>query len=311
MENKWTRSRLLSIIKTLQKHSDYDEALREIGETKDALYNAFKRYHFNAPTSYLGQSVTAQKETKSSDWKTIIVTNDHHVPFHNKKGVQNVLNFATILQPDILVFNGDFLDCYSISDFGISPEMPKLQEEADEGHEILKKFRNACPSSRMIYMEGNHEQRLERVVLRNPGLYHLRALTISALLQLDELDIEHHKYKEVVTVGPLAIKHGEAVSANSGATVMNEILRKGFSHIIIGHVHRMGWVHRKGFEGFKQGLENGGLFDISQCHYNMNPDWQNGFCVAHVNEAENKVHIEPIWMDPDGSFFYGGVHYTV
>jgi len=308
MENKWTRTRVLDVIKTLQKHSDYEKALAEIGETKDALYSAFKRFNFQPPSSYLGQSITVQKT--AADWKTIIVTNDHHVPFHNKKGVENVLNFVSSFQPDILVFNGDFLDCYSISDFDVAPGMPSLQDEVDEGKIILKQFRAKCPGARMIYMEGNHEQRLERVVMRNPGFHKVEALTIRSLLGLDELGIEHRRYQEILAIGPLAIKHGEAVSANSGSTVMNEILRKGFSHVIIGHVHRLGWVHRKGYEGFKQGLENGGLFDIAQCHYNKNPDWQNGFCVVHVNEALKKVHIEPIWMDPDGSFFYGGVYYA-
>jgi len=305
---KWTRSRALALVTILHKHSDYEAAIEEIGESKDAIYNAFKRFNLKPPTSYLGQGVERPKQAPGG-WIKVLVSNDHHVPFHHVKGMENLLRFATIQQPDHIVFNGDFLDCYSISDFERAPGMPSLQDEIDAGSEILKGFRNACPTAKMTYLEGNHEFRLERVVNRNPGFYNLKSLNIKSLLNLEEMDIDHLRYKEVLEIGPLAIKHGEAVSASAGQTVQKEVLQRGFNHVIIGHVHRLGWIHKTGFSGAKQGLENGGLFDKSQCHYNKNPDWQNGFCIAHVNVEEDKVHLEPIWMDQDGSFFHGGVYY--
>ena len=131
---------------------------------------------------------------------------------------------------------------------------------------------------------------------------------MATLLELSTLNIHHVRYPGYVQIGSLTIKHGDMVSSESGATAKKELVSKGFDHVIMGHVHRVGWYHKTGYRRHQQALENGGLFDKTLCEYTVDPNWQMGFCVAWVRGDE--VELTPVFINSDtGGFFYGPVRY--
>ena len=124
---------------------------------------------------------------------TALVIGDAHVPFHDEKVTELVLNWVKEYKPDTIYFNGDIMDCYTISRFA----QPGLQVggfhvEIEETLAWLEEFRRASPYSKMVYIEGNHEFRL-RALLNNEAvaLNGVRGLSIPEQLDLDRLNIEY------------------------------------------------------------------------------------------------------------------------
>lgn len=315
---KWTPELLKEVIEVIERHTVLQRALDELNMTRSQVGRAFHRAGLQSPATYLKAEETECEacgfapEVETGDktkWTCTVIAGDFHIPFHHKDAVHNLIEMLGDVQPDKIVLNGDILDCYSLSDFAKKPVgMPSFQDEIDQTVDILKDIRNQCPNADITFMEGNHEKRLERVILRTPSLYGLKVLNLADLLGLRDLNIKHVGYPGYVQIGALTVKHGDTVSNQSGSTGRKEIENKGFDHVVMGHVHRVGWYHKTGYRRHQQALENGGLFDKSQCEYDPNPNWQMGFCVAWTRGDE--VELCPIYISPDtGGFFYGPRRY--
>jgi hypothetical protein len=187
--------------------------------------------------------------------------------------------------------------------------MPNLQQEIDIGAELLNELRSNCPTAKIDYLEGNHEERLKRLVRQQHSLYGLRALSIPSLLNLEDLDIDYHAYKHPLDFNGkiLSIVHGHRVSKHSAYSAKAHLIDNGYMNVIIGHTHRMGFYYHDGHNGRRRGYENGGLFDRNKLKYVVEPNWQNGFCVVYLRDDDPEfVQIVPIEMANDGSFIWKG-----
>lgn len=343
--SQWTQEDIRHMQDILSSHQSITKALRALRMKRPELFQLFKEHGLGSPTRYLATTRLSDEPTEphhlppkeptatkvcykeglppwpqgyrqesvfhKKPFYTILVGNDFHVPFHHKKAVENWLQVAKDLQPDVIVINGDFLDCYSISSFSKAPGAPNLQAELDAGAKILQKLRHDCPNSKIYYLEGNHEERLKRHLVEFPGLYGLRDLALEKLLRLDDLDIQFLPYKDILNLGSLCITHGEGRGSSiAGQTARNYMEKKGFDHIIIGHVHKIGHIHKTGYKRHQQSLENGCLLDIEQADYISQPNWQMGFCLAYQGTGENPwVQMQSIAIQTDGSFVCNGKYY--
>lgn len=323
---KWTDDKLQEAVRILRNHTRLDGALKEIGESRDALGSAFRRHNLDPPTSYLkhpderndilnvpeSRERDLVSESEFNKCEKIVAVNDFHIPFHNRNAVKSWLAFCEEESPEYVIINGDFLDCFSISSFPKRPNGPQLQEEIDIGIKILEELREVCPDAEIHFLEGNHEERLERLVKEKDGLYDLKAIKVSNLLELDRFDIEYHAYMEGLDIGDLTIVHGDKVRKHSAYSAKGTILDDGYKNVVIGHTHRMGWFMQDGYTGRKRGLENGGLFDKKLIEYDRGPtNWQNGFCIAYQNKELDFIHLNPIEMTDEGQFVWKGDIYGV
>lgn len=316
MAKTWNSTRIQEALEVLLTSHSYDDALEQLGVTSNALASAFARSGLESPTTYMApneQEARRRSIQKAPEgFRTIVVANDFHVPFHNKRGVRAWLELCRDLQPEIIVINGDFLDCYSISSFPKEPGKPNLQDEIDAGLGILEQLRRFCPLAEVHYTEGNHEERFKRVIKQNHGLYNLQAFTLESLLEFDRLGIKYYPYGEMLELGDLAVYHGSVTRGKSAYSARGELEQAGYQYLITGHTHRIGWYHHKTRVRNSQGLENGGLYDLSQCEYLFNPNWQNGFAVVYQGRLDDKTdvtQINPVYMQYNGAFIWGGKLY--
>lgn len=320
MSKKWTKKRISETIEVLGRHTNYSEALEEIGETKDSLYNAFQRASKQAPTHYLGMHMSGKTPSQSpastlhtgDKVYSICVINDVHIPNHNEAACKNVMDFIRDEQPDHVVINGDLMDCYWLSSFPKEPGVPDMQAEIDLTVEFLTELREAAPHAKIDYLEGNHEERLKRRLKEMVAFHSLRDFSIPGLLYLDDFDITYHKYKKPLDFNnkTLSIVHGHRVSKHSAYSAKAHLLDDDYMNIIIGHTHRMGMYYKTGHIGRRRALENGGLFDKAKLDYVVNPNWQNGFCMVYLLEDDPSfTQIQPIEMTDEGTFVWRGKLY--
>ncbi|GEM_PF-985166 len=177
-------------------------------------------------------------------------------PLHDRRCWDLIVQIARRMKPDVIVLLGDMLDLPSWSDkFLRSPDMyfttqPALEELfwwlqclSDTGAEIH-------------YIEGNHEQRVERLVVKNIiESFGLRpanhpdapaAMSIPNLLSLEDLGISYHgpyPYGEYWFNDNCRASHGENIRKGSGDSV-KAIVQESRNSEIVGHIHRVESAHK-------------------------------------------------------------------
>ena len=220
----------------------------------------------------------------------VSVLSDAHIPHHSATLLAKA--FDVCRGADHIVIIGDWIDAYTVSDFAKDPQRKEsLQDEIDLAVRYLKDLRFQNPNARIDFIEGNHEERLKRYILkRAPAFSGLKEMSIKSLLKLDELQINHHPRAGFKMYG-FRFKHGDYVRSKAGATAHQEMTAHRCSGIS-GHTHRLGKASATDKEGFiTTWVEVGCLCDISKADYISAPDWQAGMCQLHIDNDDLRIEV--------------------
>lgn len=221
-----------------------------------------------------------------------IVLPDLHLPFHDKKLLECWLDQLRDVPWDGVDIVGDFLDCYTLSRFDNNPQRrDNFQQEVDEGRKLLEDIRERAPKADIRYSEGNHEDRLRKVLWgKCPALAHLRNLNLPDILGLEALDIRWHSTQDPYKIGNLWYTHGDLLRSNAGmsARAKSEAIS---GSVLVGHTHRQGWSPKTTWEGTDDAYEVGHMADPKQLDYvrtcfNWQMGWAEvtfGYGTHHVN----------------------------
>jgi len=223
-----------------------------------------------------------------SNYQTAVVLSDLHIPYHDQKSLDLVIEIAKDLRPDKIIQLGDYQDFYPISKYTKDPKRSsgfELQRELDIAKGILDKLTAIAPT---YIIPGNHDQRLKKYLQDKAlGLCGLEALTFSKLIGIDN---KRSFLRENIYLGKLLILHGDEVTTgggSSGKTALATMARLNQS-VMVGHCHKLGSVYRasKGC-GVQKGYEIGCLCTM-EVDYTRYPDWQQGFAVVEFQDNGNK-----------------------
>jgi UDP-2,3-diacylglucosamine pyrophosphatase LpxH len=242
--------------------------------------------------------------------KTDIVAGDFHIPYYDKKSLTLFLFFLKHIEPDRIFLNGDIIDCYNISNYEKDPKrIKRFKDEIDKTKKLLTIIRRMSPNSEIIYIYGNHEDRLRRYKWKFiPELADLKQFNLEELLELKKFGIKpvYSEQKETYydTGNGLLIGHFNMVRKFSGYTAKGLMDKYGIS-LIQGHTHRLGSSIKRSHNNLIESYEGGCLcsFDVS---YALHTDWQHGFCL--INWDENDFYIQQILIK-NGSFVYDGLKF--
>lgn len=238
---------------------------------------------------------------RRGDIAPIAIICDVHVPDHDKLLWANFLQWCRDEKPSEIIICGDFLELESCSSHGGKVRPPLLLEDVAAGKFALDQLRAANPDAKIIYLEGNHEDRLKRKVVDNaPELN--GALTLPELLGLKERGIPWYPYGEVVMRGKLGVTHGWWTSTHHAKKHLEEL---GCS-IAYGHTHRP-QVYTRG----KVGGSTHGAFGMP-CMRELEADWlknrptgwMSGFGVVYVHPDE--CFTLYMVLNNKGSFVWNG-----
>jgi len=230
---------------------------------------------------------------------------DEHTPFQNKKLWKNKLKLIRSFTFDKIIIGGDFIDCYSISRFEKTPHRAEdLNYEITEAITMLKALRKAAPNAEIIYISGNHSERLQKILDTNMRAFrNLPDLNLKKLLRFDELNIRYHdEYYKLNN--KFIVTHGTACCKQSSKAELEKWGISGCS----GHVHRYN-DHKKNYnEKIKahplKWYSFGCGADLLQLDYakNMRHNWDNSFGIIEYDKHNfNMTVIDP--SKQNGSFY--------
>ena len=224
---------------------------------------------------------------------TDFIISDLHVPYQDPKALSVVLKMVQYFRPNNVIMDGDMLDCVQLSRFNRAPLPPSsLKAHVEELGGIIRQIQKY---SNVIYIEGNHEQRVQKYINSDaPELYGL--ISIESLIhdQLED-EITYVRTTPGESMMPwnddLLIGHFNKASQETCYTV-KLLVGKYMTNVVQAHTHRLGEYAKRGYDKILRGWECGCLCDLDPS-YIAKPNWQQGFLVYTPHYHKNCYYGVP------------------
>lgn len=211
---------------------------------------------------------------KASTFKTCVIVPDIQIgyfrgkdgqlePTHDEKAMIICLQMLKELQPEVVVCVGDNLDFPEMSKYLIYPSFAQTTQAAiDRATFFCAQMRAMAPKAKIIWLAGNHEERMPKYLLVNAGAaYGLRkgntpdswpVLSVPYLCRMDEFGVEYrpgYPASDYWINEKLRVIHGDRVKS-SGSTA-HIYLNAEKTSVIYGHIHRIetAFKTREDFDG--------------------------------------------------------------
>lgn len=300
------------------------------------------------PSIQLPKSTTKPKA--NNEFETCIIVPDIQIGFYrNEKGDlepthdEKALSIALMVikehQPKLIVCVGDNLDLPEMGKYLTYPAYAQTtQASIDRAALFCAEMRAAAPHSRIVWLAGNHEERMPKYLLVNAGAaYGLRkgntpaswpVLSVPYLCRMDEYKVEYkpgYPASDIWINKKLRVIHGDKVRSNGSTAHM--YLDSEKTSVIFGHIHRIeqAFKTREDYDGSRTIMAaspgclsridgaipstKGGV-DLDGRPLTRFENWQQGLAVVKYEEkGKHRFSYENIAIY-DGWAMYNGKEYT-
>ena len=214
------------------------------------------------------------KTKKPTTFKTCVIVPDIQIgyyrgrdgqlePTHDEKAILVCLKMIQDTQPEVIACVGDNLDFPEMGKYLTYPAYAQTtQASIDRATFFCAQMRAMAPNAKIIWLAGNHEERMPKYILVNAGVaYGLRkgnipeswpVLSVPYLCRMDEFGVEYrpgYPAADYWVNEKLRIIHGDRVKS-SGSTA-HVYLNQEKTSVIYGHIHRIetAFKTREDFDG--------------------------------------------------------------
>ena len=254
---------------------------------------------------------------------------------HDEKAIQIALAVIKDVQPARIVCVGDNLDLPEMGKYLTTPAYQRTTQAAiDRATTFCAQMRAAAPHARIIWLAGNHEERMPKYLLTNAtAAYGLRkgntpeswpVLSVPYLCRMDEFGVEYrpgYPASDFWINEKLRVIHGDRVKS-SGSTA-HVYLNNEKTSVIYGHIHRIeiAFKTREDYEGPKTIMAaspgclaridgaipstKGGV-DLDGRPLTRHENWQQGLAVVrYEEEGDHKFQYESMTIYNGWTMFRG------
>lgn len=198
----------------------------------------------------------------SSKIKTCVIVPDIQIGYfrdrsgdltaiHDEEAISIALQIIKDINPQLIVCNGDNLDFPEFSKYRTTPAFAQTtQTSIDRAALFAAEMRMAAPKAKIVWLAGNHEERLPNYILDNAsaafGLkkgLHSSSWPVMSIPYLCNFDKQKIEYIPGYPAGDywinnnLKVIHGTKVK--TGANTAHAYLRDEKVSVIYGHIHRI------------------------------------------------------------------------
>lgn len=244
-------------------------------------------------------------------------------PTHDEQALAVAMRIIAKVRPNKIVMLGDNLDAPEFGKYRLSPAFVlTTQASIDRATRLCFELRALAPDAEIVWLAGNHEERLASATLDNlRAAFGLRrgdspnslpVLSIPFLCRMDETNII---YKPGYPAGSYWINerlraiHGDKVASN-GSTAHKHLATSKTS-VLYGHIHRREWAERsrEDFDGPKTILaaspgclarcdgsvpSTKGSWDLDGRPVPIVEDWQQGLAVVTYEPGDGQFWYEQV-----------------
>jgi predicted phosphodiesterase len=222
--------------------------------------------------------------------KLAIVIPDIHVPYHDVAALRVICAVIKALQPHYLIVLGDSLDFYQLSKFDKDPlRKTTVSSDVTEFRHVLHKLDGACPlRTEKIFLEGNHEHRLQKWIWSNATELGSMIPPLESYCGFKSLGWRFFKYGKFYRLGPVLYMHGD----RCGMNVSMNMIRKYGCSVVHGHDHGAAIRYFANAVDRMWAMNCGHLSDMNQQEYLYGgvADWTTGFGLVEYSNDLQTAH---------------------
>lgn len=265
---------------------------------------------------------------------------DGLVSTHDEDAIDLALSITKSINPELVVLVGDNLDLPEFGKYRLSPAFNRTTQEAiDYATTLMFRIRAVAPSARIVWLAGNHEERLCNYILDNAAAaFGLRqgntpegwpVLSVPHLCRLDESDVEYiagYPAGKFWVNERLKVIHGTRVKS-SGSTA-HVYLHSEKTSVLYGHIHRREWAEQTfdKWDGAKTIMaaspgclakttgevpSTKGALDLHGRPLTVVEDWQQGLgVVTYETDGDHRFFYEQVPFH-NGAALYNGKIYGI
>lgn len=236
-------------------------------------------------------------------WKTVLVGSDFHDidcdPFVRRLFVET----AKRVQPDCIFLNGDMIDLPEFGKYDVDPRTWGPMKRIGWLHEFLADNRNAAPNAEIIYLEGNHENRLLRHLAEaTPALKTILAdihgFDMPKLLGLDKYEVNYIGKADLrAWTNRDAMKELHKNNYFLWDMLLGDHFPTGRDQGVPGwNGHHHKWVMQPLYSrtyGSSMWVQLAGGH-VANAEYCEGEKWHTGFMLVHADTTSKKAVFEPI-----------------
>jgi len=240
---------------------------------------------------------------------------DVHGMMMDRPAVEAFLRDIRIFNPNVIVLGGDIIECGG----WLAKHQPigfvatcdySYQEDIQAAAWFLDELQRAAPDAEMHYLEGNHEDRVERwcvdqTMAHGRDAEFLRAaFSPAALLRLQERGIPYYRRTEIygaglprgwIQLGKMYFTHDLGAKSKNAA---RDAVQKTAGNVTFFHTHRedTATIVYPGI-GICKAFNPGCLSQMQPVWKNADPtSWSQGYAIDFIAKSGNfqRVHV-PIW----------------
>ena len=237
---------------------------------------------------------------------------DIHYPGVDWPSMHALNEWLADYQPDTIVYMGDQLSLDVVSTWNKNKPLLRegqrlLKEYEGFDETVLKVHETIVPKAKRVWLDGNHEQRINWYLQSNPEM--IGFIEPHLVLKLAERGYEHVKYNDIYKLGKLNICHGFFYNIHHAAKTVNVFE----SSVAYGHVHTaQSFTKMSPLDS-----ENYHQATAIPCLSNTRPDykanaptrWINGFGIVEIINANRFFNLYTVIINK-GTFIYNGKVYA-
>ena len=245
--------------------------------------------------------------------KKVLFKADCHLDAKNElnPAYQLVKKFAQDWKPDIVVDMGDFFEFEYLGSFAKnklkSIEGKRFNKDFDLGNYELDFWQGVTPE--YIQIEGNHDERLVRLIETDPTFDGLINFDLKLHLKARGIPFYPMDGKPLM-IGKLVVLHGYWATKYPARRHLEKYKHSG----LCGHVHRFDTAS-EAMPVFEEEIQ---WWSIG-CLCSKAPDWrkgaptgwQNGAAVAYLDEITGRFNLYPINITKYIDFIFEGTRWKL
>jgi predicted phosphodiesterase len=221
----------------------------------------------------------------------ILRLSDIHFPIHDPAALDAALRYGLEHDPTVILLDGDIAD---LSEFSTHEQSLAnyVKEEMFMLAEFFDALREMFPKARIIWKEGNHEERFLKYLLRKaPELLATDCFDLLSFIRFitGREDATHRvewiSEKRIIRAGKLAFLHGHEFRGGGGVNPARWLYLRTGENAICGHFHRTSEHSEPSLSGEQRGAWSTGCLCHLSPDYLRHNKWNHGFAWVEVDKG--------------------------
>lgn len=247
--------------------------------------------------------------TKKRELKTGVFISDIHMPDHIS--LEGIFAYIKDLQPNYVVLGGDIIDAQG---FHASESMKAEQvnldwfkRDVELAMGLIEIIRKLAPKALVVYLEGNHEQRYNRLQCKYPDLFKDSLNYRKAVGQFVDKYIPYGTAASYYVVGDVVFTHGDIFPDMHAKPYA---IRYSPRKVVYGHMH-----HFQAYTTHRALINEQPRYGVTAgCLSTLNPEWKKGQANQWVNGfisfwTDGSTTVPSVHLIEKGKFMIGGKIY--